>query len=116
IGLHLSQRTSATARAIGHGLVRAMPVLLQSLANIGVAAMVWVGGGIILHGLAAFGLGAVPHTVEHLAEAAAHAAPFGRGVVEWLIGAIASAILGLLVGSVIVGALHLWHARKRAAH
>ncbi|WP_066801497.1 DUF808 domain-containing protein [Sphingomonas soli] len=116
IGLHLSRRSSALARTIGHGLVRAMPVLLRALANIGVAAMVWVGGGIILHGLAAFGLGAIPHGVEHFAETAAHAIPFGQAVAEWLITAIASAILGLIVGGVIVGALHLWHARKGAAH
>ncbi|RYD55730.1 MAG: DUF808 domain-containing protein [Sphingomonadales bacterium] len=112
IGLHLSLRASRISRAIGHGLVKAMPVLLTALSNIGVAAMVWVGGGIILHGLEAFGLGAVPHWVEHVAESAAHAMPVGQGVVEWLIGALASAVIGLAVGGIIVGALHLWHARK----
>lgn len=112
IGLHLSRRTSATARAIGHGLVRAMPMLLQALSNIGVAAMVWVGGGIILHGLTAFGLGAAPHFVDHIAEVAAHAVPFGQGLVQWLIGALCSAVVGLVVGGIIVGALHLRHARK----
>lgn len=118
VGLHLSQRASRSARAIGHGLVRAMPVLLTALANIGVAAMVWVGGGIILHGLTAFGLGAIPHGVEHFAEVTAHAVPFAQGLVEWLIGALASAVIGLVVGGVIVGVLHLWHARKgnAAAH
>ncbi|MES2987043.1 MAG: DUF808 domain-containing protein [Pseudomonadota bacterium] len=107
IGLHLSKRASATARAIGHGLVKAMPILLTALANIGVAAMAWVGGGIILHGLEEFGLGAIPHFVHHLAKVAAHASPVGQGVIEWLIGAIGSAIAGLFVGGVIVGVMHM---------
>ena len=112
IGLHLARRPSATARRIGMGLVHAMPVLLQALSNIGVAAMVWVGGGILLHGLEAFGLGAVPHAVHHAAEVAAHAVPVGQGLVEWLVGALGSAVLGLIVGGAIVGVLHLIPRRK----
>ena len=115
VGLHLSRKASAAARTTGHALVRAMPVLLQALSHIGVAAMVWVGGGIILHGLEAFDLGAIPHAVHNLAEAAGHRAPFAPGAVEWLISAIASGILGLIVGAVIVGVLHLL-PRKSHAH
>ena len=107
IGLHLSKRPSRAAQRIGAFLVQAMPVLLQALSHIGVAAMVWVGGGILLHGLEAFGLNAVPHFVHHLAEGAAHAVPFAGGFVEWLVGAIGSGICGLIVGGVIVGAIHL---------
>ncbi|MEP9359357.1 DUF808 domain-containing protein [Sphingomonas sp. KR3-1] len=107
IGLHLSKKPSAGTRRLGLGLVHAMPVLLQALSHIGVAAMVWVGGGILLHGLEAFGLGAIPHFVHHLGEQAAHAVPVAGGLVEWLVGAIGSAILGFIVGGVIVGAFHL---------
>ncbi|WP_213980141.1 DUF808 domain-containing protein [Sphingomonas sp. dw_22] len=112
IGLHLSRRPSAGARRIGMGLVHAMPVLLQALSHIGVAAMVWVGGGILLHGLEAFGLGAVPHAVHHAAEVAGHAVPLGQGLVEWLVGALGAAVLGLIVGGIIVAALHLIPRRK----
>ena len=102
VGLHLSKRASAGARTLGHALVTAMPILLKALSHLGVAAMVWVGGGIILHGLEAFGLGAIPHAVEQIA----HAAP-GGPVIEWLVNAIGSGIAGLIIGVAIVGALQL---------
>jgi predicted DNA repair protein MutK len=116
IGLHLSKRPSAIAKRVGAFLVQAMPVLLQALSHIGVAAMVWVGGGILLHGLTAFGLNAIPDFVHHLAEDAAHAVPFAGGFVEWLVGAIGSGIVGLIVGGVIVGVIHLIPRQKAAAH
>jgi predicted DNA repair protein MutK len=112
IGLHLARRPSASARRLGMGLVHAMPVLLQALSHIGVAAMVWVGGGILLHGLEAFGLGAVPHAVHHAAEGAGHAVPVGQGLVEWLVGALGAGVLGLIVGGAIVGVLHLVPRKK----
>jgi uncharacterized protein len=107
IGLHLSLRRSRTARAVGLLLVRSMPILLQLLSHLGVAAMVWVGGGILLHGLESFGLGAIPHAVHHSAETVAHAVPFAQGAIEWLVGAIGAAIVGLVVGGVIVAVMHL---------
>ena len=112
IGLHLSKRPSAIAQRTGRLVVQAMPVLLQALSHIGVAAMVWVGGGILLHGFEAFGLNAIPHFVHHLAEAAGHAVPFAGGFVEWLIGAIGAGICGLIVGAAIVGAIHLVPRKK----
>ena len=115
IGLHLSRKPSAGAQKIGHGLVKAMPVLLTALSHIGVAAMVWVGGGILLHGLEVFHLGAIPHFVHHIAEVAGHAVPFAQGFVEWLVGAIGAGICGLIVGAVIAGVLHLV-PKKKAAH
>lgn len=115
IGLHLSKRPSAIAQRTGAFLVRAMPVLLQALSHVGVAAMVWVGGGILLHGLEVFGLNAVPHFVHHLAEVAGHAVPFAQGFVQWLVGAIGAGICGMIVGAAIVGVLHLVPGKK-AAH
>ena len=112
IGLHLSRRPSAIAQRTGRLLVQAMPVLLQALAHIGVAAMVWVGGGILLHGLEAFGLNAIPHFVHHLAEATGHAVPVAGGFVEWLVGAIGAGICGLIVGAAIAGAIHLVPRKK----
>ncbi|MGK6355888.1 DUF808 domain-containing protein [Sphingomonas sp. DT-207] len=115
IGLHLSLRRSRSARALGLFLVRAMPVLLQGLSHLGVAAMVWVGGGILLHGLESFGLGAIPHALEHFAEEVAHALPFAQGAVAWLINAIGAGIAGLIVGSAIVGVLHLVPRKHHAS-
>lgn len=115
IGLHLAQRTSPSARALGRGLVRAMPVVLAGLAAIGTGAMLWVGGGIIVHGLHAFHWDALPDLVEGLGRAAGRVAVVGP-VLEWLAVAAASAVVGLVVGGIIVAALHLIPRRKAAAH
>ena len=87
----------------------------SALSLIGTAAMLWVGGGIFSHGLEEFGLGVVPHTVEHLAEAAGHAVPAVQGAVEWLVEVLGSAIVGLVVGAVIVIAFHLWPKKRKEA-
>lgn len=116
IGLNLSRRASAASRALGHGLVRAMPVMLKALSHIGVGAMAWVGGGIIVHGLEVFGLAALPHAIHHLAEVAGASVPAAQGIVEWTVSALASAIVGLIVGAVIVGVMHALPGRKAGAH
>lgn len=51
IGLHLAQRSAAATRAVGRSLVTAMPIIMRWLSVVGTAAMIWVGGGIIVHGL-----------------------------------------------------------------
>ncbi len=116
VGLHLLREHETTAvRRFGYMLVRAMPKLLSGLSVIGTAAMLWVGGGIFSHGLADFGAGVVPHTIEDIAHAAAAAIPFAGAAVEWIVGALGSAVVGLVVGGAIVAALHLL-PRKGAAH
>lgn len=112
IGLHLARRDNGPVRAFGRGLVHAMPVVLQALATIGIAAMIWVGGGIIVHGLEQFGLGAIPHAIHGLSEAAGHAVPAASAAVAWVVQAAGSGLFGLAIGGIIVGALHL---RKRPA-
>lgn len=107
IGLHLSQRSTSGVRALGRGLVTAMPVLLKGLAIIGTAAMIWVGGGIIVHGLEVFGLETIPHIVHGASEAAAHAVPAAGGIIGWVVGAAGSAVVGMVVGGAIVAVLHL---------
>ncbi len=66
IGVHLAARASRFMSAFGRGLVKSMPHLLKGLSVIGTAAMLWVGGGIIVHGLEHFGLNAVPHVIHDL--------------------------------------------------
>ncbi len=107
IGLHLAKGGSAALQSLGRGLVRFMPVLMRILSVVGVAAMIWVGGGIIVHGLEVFHLEALPHAIHGFAEGAAHAVPVAHGFVEWLVTAIGSGIVGLVVGGVVVGVLHL---------
>jgi len=102
VGLHMAQRANSVSQAVGRFLVRMVPGLLKSLATLGTAAMLWVGGGILLHGLADLGAGAIPHVVEELAHAIA--APFGAlsAIVDWLANALAAAIAGAIVGGLIV--------------
>jgi len=102
----------AVTRAIGRALVSGMPYLLALLGTVGTAAMIWVGGGIVLHGMEEYGLAALPHAVHHAAETAAHAVPVASGFVGWAVGALGSGIFGLILGGVIVGVLHLIPARK----
>jgi hypothetical protein len=114
IGLHLAQRESSAAQAIGRGLVKAMPVVLRVLAVVGTAAMVWVGGGIIVHGMEEFGLTTLPHLIHDTAHHAGEAIPVAGSAVAWIVGAIGSAIVGLIVGAAIVGILHL--IPRKTAH
>ncbi|MBI0475724.1 DUF808 domain-containing protein [Sphingomonas sp. MA1305] len=105
IGLHLAERPAT--RALGRGLVAAMPRVLAALSVIGTAAMLWVGGGIILHGLEAFGLDTLPHALHDAAHHVAARLGALGGVAGWLITAAASALIGLALGAAIVGLLHL---------
>jgi predicted DNA repair protein MutK len=105
IGLHLSHRSSAFLQSFGRGLVKAMPHLMKGLSLIGTAAMLWVGGGIIVHGLEHFHLDTVPHFIHHLSEAAAHAPALGT-VASWLTFAAGSAVVGFVIGGIIVAVVH----------
>jgi predicted DNA repair protein MutK len=115
IGLHLTTRRSGGLQAVGRALVHGVPKLLTALSVIGTAAMLWVGGGIILHGLEELHLiEAVPHAIHDAAHAVA--APFGAAtpMIEWTANALGAAIAGLVVGAPIVGILHWVKQRKKA--
>ena len=99
IGLHMAQRENGGSQAIGRGLVKGMPKLLAALSTIGTAAMLWVGGQIIVHG---FGV----HPTEF----------FGlhEGALAWIADAALCGVVGLAIGAVIVLAHHM--IPKRKAH
>jgi predicted DNA repair protein MutK len=106
IGLHLAERRNRGSQAVGRALVHAMPKVMAALSTIGIAAMIWVGGGIIVHGLETFGLDAIAHALHDAGEAAAHAVPAAGGAVEWAVGALGSGLVGLAIGAVIVAVHH----------
>ncbi|MEF2280268.1 DUF808 domain-containing protein [Deinococcus sp. YIM 134068] len=114
LGLRLANG-SGPSRGLGRGLVKGMPMVLAALSVIGTAAMLWVGGHIILVGLEEFGVGGLAHALHDDAVAAGHAVPFAGGVVEWFVETLGSAMIGLLIGAVIVAALHFL-PRKQGAH
>jgi len=112
VGMHLAQRRSALASSFGRGLVKSMPHVMKALSFVGTAAMLWVGGGIIVHGLEHFHLSTVPHFIEQLSEFGRHAPVLGGAVAEWLTFAAAAAAVGFVVGGVIVAIVHMAAKRK----
>jgi uncharacterized protein len=114
VGLHLAERPGKGVARIGRGLVKAMPKLLTFLTVVGTAAMLWVGGHILLVGTDELGLHALYGTVHHLEEAAAHAVGALGSVVGWLVNTLASALLGLVVGAVVVLVMNLTVHRRKA--
>lgn len=102
IGLRM-MKSGGGAATFGRGLVRTMPVLLKALALIGTAAMLWVGGGILIHGLAEFGL-TLPEVAVHRAAVAIGS---GNGAVEWVVSAIGAGIVGIITGIIVAGLFHL---------
>jgi predicted DNA repair protein MutK len=102
VALATNARASALAgmgRALGRALVRGMPILLTILSAVGTAAMIWVGGGIVLHGLEIYGPPSIGLAVHAAAEAAAHALPSAAAALEWIVEAAISGVLGLLIGA-----------------
>ncbi len=113
IGLHLARRGGSVARAVGKFLLRLMPVLLTFLAEIGLVAMLWVGGGILLHGADELGWNApadLAHGVDHWLSVAS--GPIG-GVLGWLGYAVCSAVAGLIAGGIVAGVVHLTNRLRR---
>ena len=96
IGLHLAGRESGTARTIGRGMVAGMPKLLSALSTIGIVAMLWVGGHILLVGVDELGWHALYDWVHHAEEAV------GGGALGWVVNTLASAVIGLVVGALVV--------------
>ena len=115
IGLHLAKR-GGPARHLGMLLVRGVPKLLAGLAVIGTAAMLWVGGQILIHGLEDLHLlTALPHAVHDLAARGAGMFGFWTAAWEWVLYAFGSAVVGTVVGGIIVAILHLLPKRGTAA-
>jgi uncharacterized protein len=107
LGLLLAERPSEGSRRVGLGLVRAMPKVLAFLSTLGIAAMLWVGGHIILVGLEELGWTWLYDQVHALEKAIADAAGVLGGVLAWTANTVASALLGLAVGAVVVIVVHL---------
>ena len=107
VGLSLAQRTSRVAQKVGRGLVSAMPKVLATLSAVGTVAMLWVGGHILLVGTDDVGWHA-PYGLVHHAEEFVHHAVQGVGaLLAWLVNTAASAVVGLVVGTLVVGIMRV---------
>jgi len=111
IGVHLAQRRPPSVRALGRAMVRAMPPLLEGLSVIGTAAMLWVGGGILVHGLEHFHVMFPAGPLHHATEWAA-TVPLIGPVLGWLIFAAGSAVTGLALGAALVLGMRLVKRKK----
>ncbi|ETT23970.1 MULTISPECIES: DUF808 domain-containing protein [Rhodococcus] len=119
VGLSLARRRSSFSRRFGRGLVAAMPKVMTVLTVVGIAAMLWVGGHILLVNVGEAGFHWPAdrlHDLEHWFGDLVHGG-FG-GVLSWTAGTVASALVGLVVGAIIVLIAHLIPKRKKrgAAH
>jgi uncharacterized protein len=114
VGLHLSERSGKGVARLGRGLVKGMPRLLTALTVVGTAAMLWVGGHILLVGTDELGLHVLYGAVHHLEEAAHEATGALGSVVGLLVNTLASALLGLVVGAAIVAVMSLTVHRRKA--
>jgi predicted DNA repair protein MutK len=101
-GVTLAQSGNGAVAALGRGRVRGMPPLHKGLGVVGTAAMVWVGGGIIVHGLEAFGATALGHAIHDGGLAAGALVPAVEGVIAWLVMAAGAGIVGLAVGFALI--------------
>lgn len=118
LGLVLAGRTSAPVRRLGRGLVAAMPRLLTVISAVGTAAMLWVGGYILLVGVKELGWGSPYALVQDFEHAASGSWPALGAVLGWLAYTLSSAIVGLAVGAVVVAVMQLLplgHDKKPAA-
>jgi predicted DNA repair protein MutK len=102
-GLFLAQKAKThTGRAVGRGIVVAMPVFMQVLSIVGTAAMTWVGGSIIAHGLYEFGITGPEHVIEAVAGWASATFTAFSGVAGWIATAVVDFFIGLAVGAVMI--------------
>jgi predicted DNA repair protein MutK len=114
-GVYLAQRGGPFTAAIGQATVWGMPLFLKVLSVVGLVAMLWVGGGIIIHGLHAYAIDGPEHVVQVISDAARGIIPPIDGLLAWLAGAITSAMLGLFIGAIAAFAVvpvltSLWRA------
>lgn len=104
VGLYLaSNAPTPVGRGLGRGLVKFMPVLMWLLSVVGTAAMLWVGGSIIIHGLEVLGFGWLGHHIHDLSAAIGHAMPVGwSGFVEWCAKATMDGVFGVVWGLILI--------------
>ena len=114
VGLRLAQSDRAKTQRLGRGLVGAMPKLLAVLSTVGTAAMIWVGGHILIAGAHELGWHG-PHDVVHSLEEPAHDVAGVGGILGWLVNTALSAVVGLIVGFAIVLVVNAIKARRGAA-
>ena len=96
-----------------------MPILLKALSLIGMVAMLWVGGGILVHGLHELGVHGPEELIQGWAKTVAAPLPSLAGFPHWLVTASIAAVIGLVIGAICEPIVHyvltpLIHRFKKA--
>ncbi len=112
-GLHLTQTASRVGQKIGRGLVAGMPKVLSTLSAVGTVAMLWVGGHILLAGSDHLGWHTPYDLVHYVDDRVRHSVKAFGAVLAWLVNTGASAVIGLVVGGVVVALMHLLSFGRR---
>lgn len=104
MGLYMAKNGNFTlTRKLGRGIARGMPAFLKTLTIVGTAAMLWVGGSIIIHGMEELGFTGLGHLIEGYAISAAHLFPEAyQGAAEWIATAAMDGVLGLALGLILI--------------
>ncbi len=108
IGLRLAEQSHDAWKKIGRAMVHGMPKLLTALTIIGTAAMLWVGGHILLVGAEELGWH-TPYDLVHDAEHAVEDVGGIGGVLAWSVNTAISALVGLAVGALVVAVVSRFH-------
>jgi predicted DNA repair protein MutK len=101
LGVHLAKNRVGIVRGIGRGLVTGMPPFLKLLSIVGMLAMLWVGGGIILHGMAEMGWKAPEYGLLGFAKQVGDSIGVASGFIAWFIHASGGALVGVVLGWVV---------------
>ncbi len=100
-GALLARTGNGAVRAIGRGIVLGMPLFLKLLSTVGMVAMLWVGGHIVIHGAYELGLKTPELWVQDVTALARAATPVSPGLVAWVVRAAIDAVVGLAVGALV---------------
>lgn len=120
-GVALANSSVSALRALGRGLVIGMPVFLKILAGVGTAAMLWVGGSILVHGAAQMGYAGPEHLIHDISEAIVQALAIAPGLIGWIATSAQQALLAIVVGAITIVVMGnvvapIWSRLRPARH
>ncbi len=104
LGMSMADSSSESTQSFGRGLVAAMPKILNVIAVVGTAAMLWVGGHLIVNGADKLGLHSPAEYIHNLS------AGVGGGFIGWLVDTGCSMVVGAIIGTVVVIFVSIFHA------
>lgn len=114
-GVYLARGDGPVSGSIGRALVYGMPPFLRLLSVIGTLAMLWVGGGILLHGLTEYGFALPEQWIHHVAQTVTGVLPVADALGAWLVSATCAAIVGLAAGALTAVAVSPFLGHANAA-